>query len=253
MPVTIDDDNFVPMGEMAAIEFRDPAEGQLAIVAKKQFEKNANGQWEPSDGKIKFGKQVKYVVKISATGPKLFHDVTVTDYVPGYNPDDVTSTVKGTLVPGSAQCLGFACTVSVGSDNLISWSAGTVHDAVGSIEFVVKFPDAPSPTPYNSNGVYKATLWNVGFLEWNEADTSSARIGGGTRAARTVAVLPMIHHKLRSNEVVISAIKIKPNHHHLPPTGASAYMLELGLLGAGVLGLGLLLLIRSRRESTSSE
>ncbi len=254
MPVTIDDDNFVAMGEMAAIEFRDPAEGQLAIVAKQQFEKNAAGQWEPSDGKIGFGKQVKYVVKIAATGPKLFHDVTVTDYVPGYNPDDVTSTVKATLVPGSAQCLGFACTVTVGSDNLVTWSAGTVHDAAGTIEFVVKFPQAPFPTPYDANGIYKATLWNVGFLEWNEADTSSARISGGAGIARSAAVLPMIHHELRSNEVVISATKTKPATPppHLPPTGASAHLLELGLAGAGVLGLGLLLLIRSRREATSS-
>jgi uncharacterized repeat protein (TIGR01451 family) len=125
MGVQIDEGNFVgDDGEMAAIVVTDFGEGHLAIVAKRQFEQ-IDGAWVESDGKVGFGDHVRYVVRVEATGPKNFHDVKVTDFIPGYSPEDTTSTVKATLVEGSAVCEnGLTCTTSVDADNEVTWSIG---------------------------------------------------------------------------------------------------------------------------------
>jgi len=249
VPIVIDDSNFVPGGEMTPFIFEDPSVGHLAIVAKQQYEKNANGNWVLSDGITDFGSRVKYVVKVEATGTKLFHNVKATDYVPGFNPNDTTSNLKGSLVPGSAKCsASLDCTVSVSPAHLITWSMGTVKNATGSVEFIVNFPNAPSPVPFNADGIYTGRLWNVGFLEWDEAVAN-------TPGSRVLAkAVEMQHHKLRSNEVVISASLRKPppgivpcQVHCLPNTGSQPYLLQLGLLGSLAIVTGTALVARRRR------
>ena len=144
--VVVDETNYVANEYMSAIEFQDPATGSVELLSKTQLEQDPlTGDWVPSDGYVDYGDQVKYVISVKATGPQRHHDLRVTDYVPGYDPADVTSTDKATLVAGSPQCTGdlTGCAVSVGADNQITFDAGTVTDATGTAEFVVTFPQLP--------------------------------------------------------------------------------------------------------------
>jgi len=230
---------------MTPFVFEDPSVGHLAIVAKQQYEKNANGNWVLSDGITDFGSQVKYVLGVEATGTKLFHNVKVTDYIPGFNPSDTTSTLKGSLVNGSGKCsASLDCTVSVSPGHLVTWKLGTVKNDKGTVEMIVNFPKAPSPVPFNADGLYTGTLWNVGFLEWDEAIADTP----GSKAVE------MQHRKLRSNEVEISASLRKPppgivpcQVHCLPNTGSQPYLLQLGMLGGLALVAGTVLVVRRRR------
>ena len=147
--VVVDETNYVANEYMSAIEFQDPATGSVELLSKTQLEQDPlTGDWVPSDGYVDYGDQVKYVISVKATGPQRHHDLRVTDYVPGYDPADVTSTDKATLVAGSPQCTGdlTGCAVSVGADNQITFDAGTVTDATGTAEFVVTFPQLPTRT-----------------------------------------------------------------------------------------------------------
>lgn len=260
MAVVIDDGNFVEGGEMAPILFKDFALGQLAIVAKRQFEL-VDGEWVESDGIANFGDVVKYVVAVRATGPKIFHDVVVSDYVPGFNPADTTSTVEASLVPDSAVCTGsLECEVSV-DGGLVTWQAGTVHQAEGSVEMVVRFPDVPDEPAFDESGVFAARLWNEGYLAWDE-------VVGGTPASRTsraAAELVFEHHERVSNQVEIGASitteAVDPGESadpedtddavipELPNTGSPAFLAPLAAVGFALVGIGLVLAGRRRDGS----
>ncbi|TCJ29844.1 prealbumin-like fold domain-containing protein [Nocardioides jejuensis] len=274
MGIQVDESNFVAGGDMTPIVVTDFAEGQLAIVAKQQFEFH-NGAWEPSDGVVDFGDTVRYVVRVSATGPKNFHDVRVTDYVPGYNPEDTTSTVKGTLVPDSATCEdGLTCTVSVDPvTQLVTFDVGDLTPGNGVTEggaavMEVQFPEEPADLNLQPGDTYTATLWNQGFLDWNEAIEQTAptfgRPAGGAAAGRlsslaAVALETQPHH-LVSNEVVVRASVTAPpekTHHEpgkvphkgeLPQTGAPAGLGPIAAISGLLLALGLRLGLSRRKE-----
>lgn len=255
-------------GPGSTLTFLDVAEGQLAIVAKQQLEL-VDGSWVPSDGVIDFGEQVKYVVQVAASGPKLFHDVTVTDYVPGFNPADTTSTAEASLVPGSAQCTGsLVCAVTVSADGLVTWSMGTVQDASGAVEMIVEFPELPDQLPVGPGETFTATLWNVGFLDWNEVTglDAQARLARGMSVAPGDPACPLgftcTPHELASNEVVIRASVQAPPGGVLPPpgepqggevttggvlpaTGADSELLRLLLTGLLALAFGTALVART--------
>ena len=271
MGIEINEDNFVgDNGEMSAIAVTDFGEGNLAIVAKRQFEL-IDGAWVESDGKVGFGDHVRYIVHVAATGPKSFHNVEVTDYVPGFNPDDTTSTVEGTLVPGSAVCEGtLTCTTSVGDDNKVTWDIGDVSpDAGATIEgdavMEVVFPDRPANLQLDPGETYEATLWNIGFLDWDEltpgAPARIAHAAGRLGIQGTVATAaPVVTHMhLESNEVVVTALfKAPAGVTHEPPTktppaalpqtGAPAGMLQVALFGLALIAGGLVLMRRTRKE-----
>jgi LPXTG-motif cell wall-anchored protein len=232
--------------------FQDPSIGNLAIVAKQQYTKNQNGDWvkRPDHGyQVEFGERVKYTLKVEATGTKLFHNVKVQDWVPGFNPEDTHqfgtgSTMKATLVPGSARCSGLPCDVTVSPGNLVTWNFGTVKHDSATVEMIVVFPQAPANPNYNADGFFFASLWNVGKLAYDTAVTS-----GG-----------MVHTVLRSNEVEIEALKIEPppgvvpcTKHCLPNTGSSPYLLQLGALGGLALLAGTALVVRGRRRGEATE
>lgn len=274
------------LGGNITLDFFDPAEGQLAIVAKQQYERNAAGAWELSDGVADFGQEVRYLVQISVTGPKVFHDLTASDYIPGWNPDDTTSTAKAEFV--SADCIGFeeVCEVSVGDDGLVTWNlGGEVTTPVGvsksgSIEMIVKFPPLPDPIPFGADGTYSHVLWNVGFLEWDEAvedrvdptpiERPDGRAGRAAPAAFSAAMaladppaLTFEHHRLVSNEVVIRSIIRQPDEPEppvgpnppeepLPDTGSAPYLIQLGLLGGLALAAGTWLVVRNRRRQEAT-
>lgn len=259
--VQVDEANFVAGGQMAPIVINDFAEGQLAIVAKRQFEK-IGGEWVESDGKVGFGDTVRYVVRVSATGPRNFHDILVTDYVPGFNPDDTQSTVDGTLVEGSAACEdGLTCTVSVDPETqLVTWDIGDLEPDAGvtiggTAVMEVVFPEAPEDLDLDPGESFTSALWNVGFLEWDEAVPAVAATGferaGGGAGARVASAkmipLPLVHHTLTSNEVLVTATmtappaKVPPKQGELPQTGAPAGILPLGGAAILLIGLGLVL------------
>jgi uncharacterized repeat protein (TIGR01451 family)/LPXTG-motif cell wall-anchored protein len=256
MQVTIDDGNFVPGGEMVPIVFLDPTTGQIAIVAKQQFE-FIDGEWVLSDGVVDFGDFVKYVVSVEATGPKNFYNVEVSDYIPGFNPVDTTSTTQATLVEDSPACTGdLSCTITVGPDGLVTFDAGDLFpgngDTIGgAIEFVIQFPQAPDE-PVFVDGLYTDFLWNEGYLDYDE-------VVGGTpdvneRAAKAKELI-FEHHSLTSNEVVVSAeleeepIEPTPPPPDLPDTGAQAHLGQLALLGGMLLTFGVALVARRRKEA----
>jgi fimbrial isopeptide formation D2 family protein/LPXTG-motif cell wall-anchored protein/uncharacterized repeat protein (TIGR01451 family) len=281
MGIQVDELNFVNGGLMSPIVVTDFAEGQLAIVAKKQYEK-VGDSWVESDGKVGFGDTVRYVVRVAATGPKNFHNVEVTDYVPGYNPDDHVSTVKGSLVAGSATCAeGLTCSATVDpATQLVTWNVGDLEPANGATiggtaVMDVVFPEAPADLVLTPGQVYTSTLWNVGFLGWDEAVEASnagavarlATSGGGGAGARVASArtveLPMVHHTLTSNEVVVSASmtglaeKTLPGKTagaaQLPQTGAPASILPLGFAAFVLIGAGLFLTRRKEEAPIRRE
>ena len=181
--------------------------------------------------------------------------------MPGFNPNDTTSTLKGSLVPGSAKCTGgLDCSVTMSDSKLVTWSMGSVRNVSGAVEMVVEFPNAPTPVPFNSQGLYTGTLWNVGFLSWDQAISNvvDARIMGTYGRALAAACAPTTetreHCTLKSNEVVIRASLRKPppgivpcRINCLPNTGSAPYLLQFGLLGGFALVAGTVLVARRRR------
>lgn len=272
--VQVDEANFVAGGEMAPIVINDFAEGQLAVVAKRQFEQ-IGGEWVESDGVVGFGDTVRYVVRVAATGPRNFHDVKVTDYVPGFNPEDTQSTVDGTLVPGSAECSdGLTCTVSVDpATNLVTWDIGDLEPDAGvtiggEAVMEVVFPEAPADLVLEPGETHTDAMWNVGYLEWDEAvplsEQAAARSGGGGAGARVASAamveLPLVHHLLTSNEVLVTASMTAetvtppvvvppktPPTGPLPQTGAPAGLGPIAAISGLLLALGLGL-TRRRKE-----
>jgi LPXTG-motif cell wall-anchored protein len=243
--VTVDaadlDNGVVPV----SVTFEDPPTGSLAI-AKAHYERNAAGTaWVPGDGTVDFGDEIRYVMTVTATGPKVFHDVEVTDYVPGWNPADHTTAPAGTravLESASISCGGaFTCTTDPVVNGKITWhltgtgqAAGDVTgDVVGTVEFVVRMPNIPaaSQTPGTS---YAAILWNQATLWWtafgdDTPDTHSLLSNVVTDAAS--ATLPP----------QVSPPEVKPPS-ALPNTGGpDRWILVAGLLlllGGGTLVAG---------------
>jgi uncharacterized repeat protein (TIGR01451 family) len=258
LQVTIDDGNFVRGGEMTPIVFRDPTTGQIAIVAKQQFE-FIDGEWEESDGLVDFGDVVKYVVNWEATGPRNFYGVELSDFVPGSNEVDSTTTRPATLVADTAACTGeLPCVVTAGDDGRITWQIGDVFPAnggtiTGAVEFVVEFPQAPD-APVFVDGLHTDFLWNQGYLDYDEVVGGTPEVNeraGNTKAKELV----LEHHTLASNEVVVSAELEEepiepnpPNPPDLPDTGAQAYLGQLAILGGLILALGVALAARNRRK-----
>jgi len=241
--VTADDlDNGdVPVG----VTFGDPPQGALAIT-KAHYERNAAGTgWVPSDGTVDFGDEIRYVMTVTATGPKVFHDAEVTDYVPGWNPADHTTAPAGTkavLESASISCGGaFTCTTDPVVNGKITWhvtgtgqeTGDVTGDVVGTVEFVVRMPNIPAAnqTPGTS---YAAILWNQATLWWTAfgdetPDTHSMLSNTVTDAAS--ATLPP----------KVSPPEVKPPS-ALPNTGGpDSWLLVAGLLlllGGGIMVTG---------------
>ena len=247
------DNGETPVG----VTFGDPPQGALAI-AKAHFERNAAGTgWVPSDGHVDFGDQIRYVMTVTATGPKVFHDAAVTDYVPGWNPADHTTAPDGTkavLETGSITCHGgVTCTSSYNAaTGLITWhltgtgdATGDIQGDVGTVEFVVRMPDIPATSPIKTPGTsFAAVLWNQAYLAWTQADD-------------TEATPP---HKVSSNAVTdaanatlppaVTPPEVKPPS-SLPNTGGpDSWLLVAGLVL--LLGGGTLVASGRRRRRTQA-
>jgi hypothetical protein len=144
--------------EPVQVTFEDPPTGSFTIA--KSHQERSGSSWVDSDGHVAFGDEIKYVMTVTAVGPKVFHDATVTDYVPGWNPADNTTApagTKGQLEAGSITCGGaLTCTSSYdAATGLITWhltgagdETGDVQGDIGTVEFVVRMPNLPAnPAP----------------------------------------------------------------------------------------------------------
>jgi LPXTG-motif cell wall-anchored protein len=184
--------------------FADPPQGAFEI--RKAHQERSGSSWVAGDGQVAFNDEIKYVMTVTATGPKVFHDVTVTDYVPGWNPADTTTAPAGTkavLEPATITCGGgVTCTSSYdAATGLITWhltgagdDTGDVQGDVGTVEFVVRMPNLPATSPIQTPGTsFAAVLWNQATLLWSVAgdetpDTHSQLSNAVTDAAN--ATLP---------------------------------------------------------------
>ena len=216
-----------------SVTFADPPIGDLTL-SKAHFERNATGTgWVPSDGSIDFGDTVRYVMTVTATGTKVFHDVTLTDYVPGYNPADAHTQLggfKASLVSGSIACSGaITCTSTYNSSTgLVTWHLGDVGDESGTVEFVVRMPDLPRISPLAAPGVaFAGLMWNQAYLSWTQADDAEGAPP----------------HSLSSNEVTDAANEVLPPKLTPPKVKPPAALPNTGGPDSWLLTAGLLLLL----------
>lgn len=192
------------------IVFEDPPVGSLAL--SKAHQELSGGTWVPGDGQVAFNDQVKYVITVTATGTKMFHDVMVTDYVPGYNPADSLTQLggfKGVIDPASVTCSAVFATCTTDYDpttGMVTWSLGDVGNETGTVEFVVRMPDLPRVSPLAGPGVaFAGLMWNQAYLSWTQRDDD--------------AEAPP--HTLASNEVTDAANEVLPPEvvPPIPPAG----------------------------------
>ena len=103
---------------------------------------------------------------------------------------------------------------------------------------MIEFPSLPLPVPYDENLEYTPTLWNIGYLDWDEVVHGPGISSGSGRQDLVLA-----HHQLSSNEVIVKATvttELKPEEEEepepgpktLPDTGASESAQTMGLVGA---------------------
>lgn len=273
--------NFVENGVMEPITFADPATGEIATLPKAQFERDPlTNAWVASDGQVEFGDEIRYVVDVESTGTRQFHDVTLTDYVPGHNPADVTTAPAGTkaeLEEATVTCGGaISCTSEYdASSGLITWhltetgQAEGVFDgaASGWVEFVVRMPDIPGTSPIQTPGTaFAGVLWNQAYLDWKQLDLVPVEDVPARLAVQGLVEPTMTDHHLDSNEVTAAASATLPPEVVEPPTveptveppsssglpntgGPDAWLLVAGLVL--LLGGGILLLSEWRRRRWS--
>ncbi len=230
--VTVDARN---AGGVVRLVFIDPAQGTMKVT-KAAYEL-LGGEWVESDGVVGFGDQVKYVVTLTADGPKIHHDVVVSDYIPGNDPDDTTSDTLGIYVAGTAACVEAGeCTVTFDSaEQLLTWELGDLRDETRSVEFVIEFPQ-PGDESSTATGLYTETLANTAAATWNDRDGAQEVGSNEVVVDAELEIAPV-------EEVVPPPVKPRPPAEILPETGAPS---DLGLwttLGGLmlVLGAGLLL------------
>ena len=109
-----------------------------------------------------------YTLSLSPTGALDHTNVSVTDYIPGYDPAD-TKSGKTTYVAGSATC-STGCSASYdGSKHLLTWAVGSVaHDASAVVMTFKVTIDRPAFNP--TVGLPVETIDNVGFVQSLQQD-----------------------------------------------------------------------------------
>jgi len=169
--------------EMGVVTFADVPTGSLSI--HKVVDKTS----------AEYGDTLTYTLQLHAVGPQLQNDVTVTDYLPGYDPADHDSG-KVTYVDGSAGC-SVACTTSYdGTDHQLTWRLS-----------------AAIPPPTDVELTFRATI-----------DTPAADANGALPAEQidNAAVVSSDHTpKTRSNKVVTTVVAVLGEKIVKPPTQPS--------------------------------
>lgn len=238
-------------GGTVQLVFLDPAQGVVSIV-KVALEKDAAGRWVPSDGETAFGDLVKYRITANAYGAKMYRDVHVSDFIPGYDPADTKSTTKVSYVPGSATCgLAATCPVTFQADEQeLTWSLGDMQAVERTLRFVVRMPALPV-APVYEDGVLIETVVNVAELSWQaDAPESTQRLAGayGNRSIRSNEVITTIvdQPKVLDTPPAERPETVKRPGALLPDTGAPTHSVLFGTVGSLSLLLGAWLMLVSR-------
>jgi LPXTG-motif cell wall-anchored protein len=194
-----------------------------------------------SDGELKFGDRVKYVLTANAAGPKVFRDVDVTDFVPGYDPADTASTTRVSYVDGSARCIAVACVTSFDqASQQLTWSLGDVRGQERSMEFVVRMPDLPAD-PVFVDGELVETVVNVGEITWQDT---------GSMLSNQVVTTIIERPEVLGTPPVEQPEPGKKPEQGLPETGAPHNSGLITTVGSLSLLLGAWLMLVSRRRGS---
>jgi hypothetical protein len=237
-------------GTTVRMVFLDGPQGSIGIV-KEAFEKAA-GTWVATDGEVPFGSTVRYVMTVTATGPKLHHDVVVSDYVPGYDPADGTSTGRAGYVDGSASCDPGPCSTSYDPiTHQVTWELGDLRATAQSAAFEVRIPQPVDPTFVD--GVFTQVFANTASMGWTDTTRGPQVLPSNQVTVKaSVEVLPA--------EAVVPPPVVQPEHQAPPPAikGVEAVLPDTGgpagaagLVGAGALAvvLGSWLVLAGRRRT----
>jgi uncharacterized surface anchored protein len=216
-------------GGLFEVTFEDPRLGSL-LVRKQQL---LAGEPLPSGEMANYADPITYEITVSGAGPGTQHNVVVTDYVPGFAPDDTTSTTQAIYIAGSQACQGEGKCVTKydARTGKLTWRLGNL-DAGGSrtVEFSVRIP-LPDEVLSSVPGTYEDRIWNVAVVASVENEPKRSN------PVRTGAVAE------------VEAAEPPAPKPPLPPTGAAAGM--QAMLGIGALavltGASLILSMRRRK------
>jgi uncharacterized repeat protein (TIGR01451 family) len=174
---------------------------------------------------VEFGDKLTYTLTASATGTLNQPNVIVTDYLPGSDPARPKSG-KTTYVAGSAKCIGAGTCTVTGPDahGLLTWKLGSM-----------------------AAGTSRQVTFQVTIDDVTGADGETVAVdilnAGAVQSDRTA--------KTPSNQVVTPVSKVLPVKipRELPHTGSTLAIGPIAGGGLALLGLGLLLMVASRRRS----
>jgi uncharacterized repeat protein (TIGR01451 family) len=171
-----------------------------------------------------------YTLTGKATGTLVQHNVVVTDYIPGFDPND-TSSGKTTYVADSATCSVAGCTVAFDpTTHLLTWSVGTVTPpSTWTMTFKVTID---SPTAGANGAISAETIDNVAFVEADRhVKTPSNKV--------TTPVTAVLGEKV---------VKTPPAE--LPFTGSALPVRASLYLGGLLIAVGVALTATRRRRET---
>ena len=221
--ITVDD-----AGGLFEVTFEDPKLGSL-LVRKQQL---LAGEPLPNGELANYADPITYEITVSAAGPGIQHNVVVTDHVPGFAPDDTTSTTKAIYIDGSQACQGDGpCVMKYDAQTgKLTWRIGDLDaGASRTVEFSVRIP-LPEEVLDSVPGTYEDRIWNVA-------------------AVASVENEPKRSNPVRTGAVAEVESLVPPEAEPpLPPTGAPAGLQTLLGIGALTLLTGASLLISMRRR-----
>jgi uncharacterized repeat protein (TIGR01451 family) len=222
--------NLAQLGSLTSQTTHQVAAGDMSLTKSVQTLAGDNvGSYTAGDDH----NTLVYTLTGKATGTLVQTNVTVTDYIPGFDPSDTTSG-KTTYVDNSATCSVAGCTVAFDSaTHQLTWSVGTVTPpSTWTMTFKVTI-DSPQAA---ANGAIAAeTIDNVGFVE----------------ADRVV--------KKPSNKVstpvtaVLGEKVVKKPPQVLPFTGSSLPLQPAAIVALFMLGVGVILTSVRRKENGTEQ
>ncbi len=240
-------------------------------VKLEQYEQ-LDGEWQPSDGSVDFGNEIRYVFRVVVPAGQTLPAAQLRSYVPGWDQaNDQVTNVPARLVAGSAHCSP-ECDVEANQNNgLVTWSFGSLaagnEDLEVTAEFTVRFGDLPLDAQFDSSGMFFARAWCRGELAWSQP---AARLAAGNAPTTGQASAgPVFSNAVTATAMALEAIIGTPVTYptapgisatagptHGPHSANGATVLPntggpqaaLAVAGAALVALGGLTVTRARRR-----